>query len=107
MQIEDALAMFTLQLGADGRSVHTRLQYERHVRAFVRWHGGAIESVTHEVLARFPVSPQVRLRPDGRPKKASAANAIRSCLRGFFAYLAASGILERDPSRLIRRARCG
>ena len=107
MQIEEALAMFTLQLEADGRSIHTRLQYERHVRAFARWHAGSIVSVTHEVLARFLVSPEARLRPDGRPKKASAANALRSSLRGFFSYLSASGVLERDPSRLIRRARCG
>jgi site-specific recombinase XerD len=107
MKIEDALAMFTLQLEADGRSPHTRDQYARHVRSLARWHDGPIETITHEVLARFLVAPEARLRPDGKPRKATVVNALRSSLRGFFAYCSGCGILQRDPSRLIRRARCG
>lgn len=106
MRISDALEEFLLQLDADGRSSHTRDQYERHVRALARWHSGPIEAVTHETLARFLVSSEVRLRPDGKPKKATAVNALRTSVRCFFAYLAASGVLERDPARLVRRARC-
>ncbi len=47
------------------------------------------------------------MRADGKPKKESAVNTLRSSLRCFFSYLAASGVLARDPSKLIRRARCG
>jgi len=106
MQIEEALAQFLLQLDADGRSPHTRAQYERHVRLLARWYGGPIEEVTHQDLARFLVSSEARLRPDGKPKKATAANALRGSIRCFFGYLATSGVLPRDPARLVRRARC-
>jgi len=107
MNIEDALAQFLLQLDADGRSSHTRAQYARHVRVLVRWFNGPIDRITHEDLARFLVSPVARLRPDGKPKKPTAMNALRSSIRCFFGYLAASGVLPRDPARLVRRARCG
>src|SRR5262245_47081756 len=106
MHIEKALERFVLQLEADGRSPHTIDQYKRHVRLLARWHTGAVETVTHETLERFLISPEARLRDDGKPKKATAMNSLRSSVRGFFSYLAAAGVLERDPSRLVRRARC-
>jgi len=106
MRILEALDLFLLQLDADGRSPHTRAQYERHVRLLARFYAGPVEQITHEDLARFLVSPEVRLRPDGKPKKATAVNALRTSIRCFFAYLAGAGILPRDPARLVRRARC-
>jgi integrase/recombinase XerD len=109
MTIEEALAAFTLQLEADGRSVHTIRQYERHVRALANWFAprDGIEEVNHVVLAQFLASDAAKKRPDGAPKKATAMNTLRSSLRGFFGYLAAAALVDRDPSRLLRRARCG
>lgn len=106
MQIDEALDLFLVQLDADGRSSHTRAQYARHVRVLARWYDGPIERITHEDLAKFLVSPEARLRPDGKPKKPTAMNALRTSVRCFFSYLAASGTLPRDPARLVRRARC-
>jgi site-specific recombinase XerD len=96
------------QLRADGRSEHTVRQYRRHVRLLDAWFGGAkhIGDVTHEDLARFLNSDEARNRPDGRPKKATAMNALRSSLRTFFAYAHAAGLTRVNPARLIRRARC-
>ena len=37
MHIEAALERFLTQLEADGRSVHTRMQYARHARLFAHW----------------------------------------------------------------------
>ena len=112
MQILDALGLYQVQLDADGRSVHTRRQYERHVRLLARWlvAGGrstVVGEITHLVMAEFLVSPGARLRPDGKPKKATATNALRSSLRTFFAYAHAAGLTTQNSARLIRRARCG
>jgi site-specific recombinase XerD len=111
VRIEVALAKYTRQLQADGRSQHTIDQYDRHVRLLSRWwrarrRRDRVEDLTHEDLAEFLVSDAARLRPDGQPKKATATNALRSSLRSFFAYLHAAGNCERNAAQLIRRARC-
>lgn len=91
MHILKALQKFQIQLEADGRSSHTRKQYNRHVRQFAHWcatgrHCDAIGAVSHEDVARFLASPQARTRPDGRIKKASAMNALRSSHRTFYSW---------------------
>ncbi|TAH37725.1 MAG: hypothetical protein EYC70_07090 [Planctomycetota bacterium] len=112
MLIDEALNRFLVQLQADGRSVHTLAQYRRHVGLLARWlrregHSGAIGKIGHEDLARFLVAPEARQRPDGKAKKATSGNVLRSSLRAFFGYLHKAGYVRQDPSRLIRRARCG
>lgn len=112
MQIQAALDQFLVQLEADGRSPHTRAQYNRHTRKLAEWlrtagHSGDIADVTHQDLARFLVSPDAREREtDARPKKATTANALRTSLRCFFRYLHAAGYIAADPTRLVRRAIC-
>ena len=110
MHIDDALAKFLLQLEADGRSPHTIRQYARHVRTLARWAArgglsGRVGDFDHETVATFLASPETTTRPDGRPKRASSVNALRSSVRGFFAYAAAAGHVDSDPARLVRRAR--
>lgn len=112
MQLLQALSKFELQLQADGRSVHTIGQYRRHVRLLASWAAqeglsGELASLDHEDLAAFLVTPEARLRPDGREKTPTSVNALRSSLRAFFAYATAVGWCEVNPARLIRRARCG
>lgn len=109
--IEDALARFLIQLNADGRSVHTIGQYRRHVRLLAAWcahvgHCGAVDSLTHEDVARFLASRHAQTQRDTRAKKATTVNALRSSLRGFFRYLHAAGHISENPSRLTRRALC-
>lgn len=111
MRIEDALDRYLLQLEADGRSAHTIAQARRHVRLFARWAAGAglsgeIEDVGHEDVARFLAGPAARRRPDGREKRASSANTLRSTLRTFLGYLHEAGHLPANPARLVRLARC-
>jgi integrase/recombinase XerD len=109
MIIHDALEDFLIQLEANGRSRHTIDQYRRHVRSLFAWLAPEhdLRRVDHQTIARFLSSPAARTQPDGRPRKACVVNALRSSLRGFFAYCAAVGHTERDPARLVRRARCG
>ena len=92
MLIDDALASFVLQLQADGRSPHTVSQYRRHVRLLARWtddvgHSGEVEDIDHQLIARFMTAPCARVRADGRKKRATSVNALRTSLRCFFGYL--------------------
>ena len=111
MTLDDALDRFLTQLRADGRSVHTRRQYRRHVRLFAAWWrdvgaGGDVGAVSHEDVARFLASREARTRRDGGEKKATTVNTLRSSLRGFFGYLHRAGYIAADPTRLVRRAMC-
>jgi len=111
MQIDDALARYLRQLEADGRSVHTRFQIARHVRAFARWlreenHSSEVGDLDHETVAGFLASPAARLQADGSPRKASTGNALRSSLRCFLGHVHQAGYAATNAGRLIRRARC-
>jgi integrase/recombinase XerD len=106
MLMSEALAAYVTQLEADGRSPHTVRQAARHVRALERWLADPeVTSVTHEVVARFLGSEAVRERQGGGARRASSANAIRSSLRGFFAFVHAAGYAPANAARLVRRAR--
>jgi len=112
MQILDAMERFSTQLEADGRSLHTIRQYQRHVRLLSTWlsetgHDGSVTRVEQETVARFLAGPAARTRADGTAKRNSSVNAVRASLRGFFAYLARADLVPSDPTRLVRRARCG
>jgi integrase/recombinase XerC len=108
MTILEALGRFEIQLAADGRSVHTIGQYRRHVKAFDVWAGSIgvreIEKVGHEHVARFLSSPAARSTPDGRAKKATSTNALRTSLKVFFAFVHAAGYSATNAGWLIRRA---
>jgi len=112
MKIQEALEKFLIQLEADGRSQHTIKQYARHIRLFSHWRVDVgpccdVSKITHETIASFLSSSQARTRPDGRVKKATSVNALRSSLKGFFGYLHQAGFIRYDPTRLTRRAICG
>ena len=105
MRIEAALERFLVQLQADGRSIHTRKQYQRHIRLLARWardvgpRGDELETLGHEDLARFLASPAATGRVGGGEKLATSANCLRSSLKGFFGYLHRAGYIPHDPSR--------
>lgn len=111
MHVQDALAAFQVQLHADGRSEHTRKQYERHVRALIAWlattdHGTEVESLTPSVIAEFLASEAATGSAHGGTKKASSANAMRTSIRCFARWAHESGLVAANPARLLRRARC-
>ncbi len=109
MKLQNALDRFVVQLEADGRSIHTRKQYQRHVRALIAWFAPRhdVAEVGHEDIASFLASPAARLRPDGGVKKASTTNSMRTSLCRFFAYCHESGLVAENPARLVRRALTG
>ena len=112
MRIEEALERFETQLEADGRSVHTRKQYARHVRLFAAWardlapRGDRLEGLDHEAVAQFLASPAATGREGGGQKLATSANCLRSSLRMFLGYCHRAGYAPTDAGQLIRRARC-
>src|SRR5882672_8140593 len=112
MQIEHALERYLTQLRADGRSESTAGQYRRHIALLGRWlhkhvRCDAVEEIDHETLALFLASPRARTRPDGKAKKATSTNALRTSLRTFFRYAHDAGYTRSNPARLVRRALCG
>jgi site-specific recombinase XerD len=112
MRIADALSRYLTQLRADGRSHHTAGQYRRHVELLASWLSGngrtdIVEEIDHETLAQFLSSPSARERADGKTKKATTANALRTSLRTFFRYAHEAGYTQSNPARLVRRALCG
>jgi len=111
MNLNDALSKYLTQIRADGRSDHTAGQYRRHITLLAMWlegrhHSGEVEAIDHETLAAFLSSPAARTRPDGKTKKATSANAMRTSLRTFFRYAHEAGYTRSNPARLIRRALC-
>jgi integrase/recombinase XerD len=111
MDLRQALDSYILQQEADGRAASTIAQAREHIGLLDRWlreRGVSpdVKRIGHEQLAAFLASPAVRQRRDGAPRKATSANVLRSKVRSFFAYLADAGYIERNPARLIRRARC-
>lgn len=104
MQVKDALGRFVRQLEANGRSPHTTAQITRHVMMFDAWWGNDVEAVAHEDVARFLISPVVRQRADGKPRKTTSTNAIRASLRAFFGYTHAAGFTALNAGRLVRRS---
>jgi integrase/recombinase XerD len=87
-------------------------QYARHVRRFGAWLVAErllddVRQLEPEHVARFLASAEAMRRPDGRSKRTGSLNALRSSLRGFCAYLEASGLVERSPARVVRMARVG
>ncbi len=107
MLIAQALDAYLVQLQADGRSPHTVAQAKRHLRLFIASVGdGPVADVRPEDVARFLASDAVTRTADGRPRKPTSANALRSTLRCFFGYVHAAGHAPVNAGRLIRRARC-
>jgi site-specific recombinase XerD len=111
MHLQDALGQFQVQLAADGRSEHTRAQYERHVAGLIAWLQAAgrpttIKSVTPATVAEFFASDSARLSARGGVKRATSANAQRTSLRVFCRWLHESGLAPSNAARLLKRARC-
>jgi site-specific recombinase XerC len=111
MQLQKALGQFQVQLAADGRSEHTRKQYERHVRALIAWLAKSRRSLdladlTPQTIAEFFGSDDAKQSAHGGMKRPTSANAQRTSLRCFCRWLHESGLTPNHVARLLRRARC-
>lgn len=111
MELSVTLDGFLLQLTANGRSEHTRLQYRRHVLQFDAWlraeqRPTELAAITPEVVAAFLAAPRTRTTATGVAKKPGSMNALRGSLKAFFQHLHAAGAIANDPARLVKRALC-
>src|SRR5262245_39379087 len=85
MRVSEALDRYVVQLEADGRSPHTVKQAQRHVRLLITTMGDVdVATVKPEDVARFLASDAVAKTEDGRARRPSSANAMRSSVRTFF-----------------------
>ena len=92
MNFTIAVARFSCQLTADGRSARTRAAYRRDLAALGRWftpgdqrEGLSIDPdlrrITPDVLARFLTSDAVLLTPGGKPRAPLAIDRTKSAPR--------------------------
>jgi len=65
-----------------------------------------VATITTQDVARFLTSAMAMRTADGRAKRASTANALRSSVRCLFAFAHAAGYTPTNTGRLVRRARC-
>jgi len=111
MHIDDALGRYVTQLRANGRSEHTVLQLQRHVRLLASWlaqeqRPAELDRIDEDTLAAFLTSAVARTTATGAAKSAGTLNALRGSLKSFFAHAARARWIARDPALLIRRAIC-
>src|SRR6185295_14943741 len=107
MKVIEVLEVYATQLEADGRSPHTIRQSRRHVGLLARFVGDrSIAELGHEDVARFLTSAMAMRTSDGRVKRPTSQNALRSSVRCFCGFACAAGYTSVDPARLVRRARC-
>jgi integrase/recombinase XerD len=64
-----------------------------------------LRRIRHEHVAAFLVSSVVLRTREGRPRKASSANTLRTALRQFGRWLVDAGYTAQNPFRLVRLAR--
>lgn len=106
MLLSDVLAAWLRQQEANGRATHTLKQLERHGRKLVAaLNDPLVDHVRHEQIAAFLASDAVKLTEGGTPRRPSSGNALRSSLRGLFAYARDAGYCRVNAARLVRRVR--
>jgi len=104
--LSEVVAAYVTQQAANGRSIHTQRQIARHGRLLVSaLNDPPVARVKHEAVAAFFASDVVKRTADGSPRRASSANALRSSVRGLFAFAHAAGYAPSNAARLVRRSR--
>ena len=111
MRVLSVLERYLVQLQADGRSPFWRDQIDRHIHFLDRWLSEHrlprdVRQITHEHIARLLASSEANTRRDGRPKKATSTNALRSSVKVYFGFTHAAGFAPRNAAMLVKRARC-
>lgn len=108
MKVEELVAAHIQQMTADGRAVNTIQQARRHGLLIARYFGERdVVTITHVDVARFLTSAMALRTFDGRVRRPTSANALRSSVRTLFGYANAAGFAPTNAAGLVRRARCG
>jgi integrase/recombinase XerC len=102
-----AIDLFETKLRADGRSPHTVASYLRDLGQLERFiksglHCPEVSGVTPDMLNEFLVSDPVTRMPDGGLKSEGSVNKVKTSLKSFFNWLAASGHIPSNPAAAIR-----
>ena len=102
-----AIELFETKLRADGCSPHTVASYLRDLGQLERFLADRLQcpvvaGVTADILNEFLVSPAVTRMLDGKPKTEGSINKVKTSLKSFFNWLAASGHIPSNPAAAIR-----
>jgi integrase/recombinase XerC len=102
-----AIELFETKLRADGRSPHTVASYIRDLGQLERFLANRLQcpvvsGVTADILNEFLVSTAVTRMADGGLKAEGSVNKVKTSLKSFFNWLAASGHIPSNPAAAIR-----
>ena len=102
-----AIELFETKLRADGRSPHTVASYLRDLGQLERFLANRLQcpevsGVTADILNEFFVSPMVTRMADGGLKAEGSINKVKTSLKSFFNWLAASDHIPSNPAAAIR-----
>jgi len=99
MLLSTAIEQYTTFLKANRRSAGTIDCYRRDLAGLVRFAGDLeVETLSPDLLHRFIVSDEVQLRPDGQLRSEVTINRCKAALRSFGAWLADTGLADRNPA---------
>ena len=99
MRLSQAIEQFTTYLEANRRSSGTIDCYRRDLDALRRFADDpAVVDITPDLVHRFVVSDAVQLKLDGQPRSELGVNRLKAALRAFGAWLADTGLADRNPA---------
>ncbi|OQA87738.1 MAG: Tyrosine recombinase XerC [bacterium ADurb.Bin236] len=107
LTLRRASELFETKLRADGRSPHTVSSYLRDLGQLERFITSRLQcpevaGVTPDILNEFIVSPEVTRMPGGGLKTEGSVNKVKTSLKSFFNWLAASGHNPSNPASSMR-----
>lgn len=99
MRISNAIEQFSTYLQANRRSPHTISCYRRDLAGLERFAGDVdISALTPDLVHRFVASDAVQLKLDAQPRSELGVNRLKAALRSFGAWLADTGLADRNPA---------
>ncbi len=107
MRLSQAIEAFAFHLRANGKSPRTIEGYHRDLDMLQVFIGDIpVDTLTPDRMARFVASDEVRLKISGERKAEVTINRTKAALKSFGRWLEQTGVVERDPARVleIRRA---
>ncbi len=102
MRLSQAIEAFAFHLRANGKSPRTIEGYHRDLDMLHVFLGDIlVNTLTPDRIARFVASDEVRLKISGERKAEVTINRTKAALKSFGRWLEKTGVVDRDPARVL------